>query len=176
MGKARDFETLVLPHLHAALNLARWLVRDEQAAEDIAQDAVLRAFRYFDSMRGNDAKPWLLGIVRNSCFTWLEERRAAPGQIELDETLAETLPAPADGLGMPPDVRLDHEQTRQRVDAAILALAPPFREVVVLRELEDLSYAEIAAIAGIPIGTVMSRLSRAREELRAALAELRRYE
>lgn len=170
----RDFEALVLPHLHSAYNLACWLVRDPHVAEDLVQDACLRAFRYFASLRGGDARPWFLGIVRNNCFTWLEERRSSPGLVELDEAMAETLPAPADGLGISPEMALERERTRQRVDQAILALTPPFREVIVLRELEDLSYAEIAQVAGIPIGTVMSRLARARAELKVALAELRR--
>jgi RNA polymerase sigma-70 factor (ECF subfamily) len=171
VAKASDFEAMVLPHLHAAYNLARWLVRDEHAAEDVVQSAFLRAFRYFDAMRGDDARPWLLGIVRNNCYTWLEEQRLLP-EVELDEQLAETLPASPDGIGQSPEAALDHKRIRQQVDAAIAALPPPFREVVVLRELEDLSYADIARIAGVPIGTVMSRLARARAQLKLALAEL----
>jgi RNA polymerase sigma-70 factor (ECF subfamily) len=173
LANARDFETLVLPHLHAAYNLARWLVHDDHVAEDMVQDACLRAYRYFASLREGDARPWLLGIVRNNCYTWLEEQRLAPGQVELDDELIDTLPAPPQGQGMDPGARLDREQTRGAVDAAIRGLAPPFREVVVLRELEEMSYAEIAQIASIPIGTVMSRLSRARAELKHALATFR---
>ena len=174
MAKPREFEARVLPHLHAAFNLARWLVRDAHVAEDLVQDACLRAYRYFDSLRGDDARPWLLGIVRNNCFTWLEEQRMSPKQVELDDVLIDSLPGPEEGAGMSPEATLDRKRTCQRVDAAIMALAPPFREVVVLRELEDLSYAEIAQIASLPIGTVMSRLSRARAELKMALVELRR--
>ncbi|HQR04590.1 MAG: sigma-70 family RNA polymerase sigma factor [Proteobacteria bacterium] len=173
MARMQDFDRLVLPHLHAAVNLARWLVHDSQTAEDLVQDAFLRAFRYFDRLHSNDAKPWLLGIVRNTCFTWLEERRANPAPVELDPEMAESLPAPADGLGISPEAWVDKERLRQRVDEAITALAPLFREVVVLRELEDLSYAEIAKIVDIPIGTVMSRLSRARRELRKTLTDFR---
>jgi len=172
LADTRDFETLVLPHLHAAFNLARWLVHDDHVAEDIVQDACLRAYRYFDSLREGDARPWLMGIVRNNCYTWLEEKRLIPGHVELDDELIDTLSAPEHGQGMDPGAILDRERTRQVVDDAIRALAPPFREVVVLRELEGLSYAEIAQIASIPIGTVMSRLSRARAELKGTLAVL----
>ena len=174
MSKTSDFETLVLVHLDAAYNLARWLVRDDSTAEDLVQDAVLRAFRYFESLRGDQAKPWLLGIVRNACFTWLEEQRRQPGRVEWDE---EVLDAAADSMEMPasgPDVALDSKRIRASVDAAIRSLSPPFREVIVLRELEELSYAEIAQIASIPIGTVMSRLARARDVLKAILADARK--
>ena len=172
MSQGRNFEALVLPHLHAAFNLARWLVRDDHVAEDVVQDACVRALRYFATLRGDDARSWLLGIVRNSCYTWLEEQRSRPGHVELDEQLIDTIAAPADGQGQDPAAILDAERKRQLVDAAIRSLAPPFREVIVLRELEGLSYAEIAQIASIPIGTVMSRLARARAELKTALSAL----
>jgi len=135
------------------------------------QDSMLRALRYFGSFRGGEARPWLLGIVRNNCYTWLDEQRRRPGHVEFDEEVMEgpaTLPEAARN---DPGAILDGERQRVRVDTAIRALAPPFREVIVLRELEDLSYAEIAQVASIPIGTVMSRLSRARAELKAALAD-----
>jgi RNA polymerase sigma-70 factor (ECF subfamily) len=170
--RGRDFEAVVLAHLDAAFNLARWLVRDAHAAEDIVQEACLRAYRYFASLRGDDARPWLLGIVRNGCFDWLERRRVTPDHVELDDELAHSHPELADA-GPTPEALLERERTRQRVDAAIMALAPAYREVVVLRELEGLSYAEIAQIASVPIGTVMSRLSRARAELKSRLAHLR---
>ncbi len=173
MTTRRDFETLVLPHLQAAFNFARWLVRDNYTAEDVVQDAFLRAYRYFDTLRGDDARPWLLGIVRNNCYTWLEEQRTAPGRVELDDDLIDKLPAQAHAQETDPGVALDQARSRKLVDDAIRALAPPFREVVVLRELEGLSYAEIAQVAAIPIGTVMSRLSRARTELRTTLAALK---
>ena len=172
MANARDFEALVLPHLQAAFNLARWLVHDDHVAEDMVQDACLRAYRYFDALHEGDPRPWLMGIVRNNCYTWLEEQRVIPHHVELDDELIDTLPAPEHGQGMGPDAVLDQQRTRKLVDDAIRALAPPFREVVVLRELEGLSYAEIANIASIPIGTVMSRLSRARAELKGTLAVL----
>ncbi|MCX7171315.1 MAG: sigma-70 family RNA polymerase sigma factor [Proteobacteria bacterium] len=173
MTNSREFERRLLPHIHAAFNLARWLVQDDHAADDIVQDAYLRAYRYFDSLRDGDARPWLLGIVRNNCFTWLEEKRLAPGHVELDDELLDTLAGPEHGQIMDPEAILDQEQRRKLVNRAILALSPPFREVVVLRELEELSYAEIAQIASIPIGTVMSRLSRARTELKSMLAILK---
>lgn len=173
MANPRNFEALVLPHLHAAYNLACWLVRDAHVAEDLVQDACLRALRYFDALRGDEARPWLLGIVRNNCYTWLEEQRLRPGHVELDEELTDTLPAPPHGQGADPAATLDRARRRTLVDAAIRALAPPFREVIVLRELEELSYAEIAQVAAIPIGTVMSRLSRARAELKSALGMLK---
>lgn len=170
MANARDFEALVLPHLHAAFNLARWLVHDDHVAEDLVQDACLRAYRYFESLREGDPRPWLMGIVRNNCYTWLEQQRLIPRHVELDDELIDTLSAPEHGQGMDPGAVLDQERTRKVVDDAIRALAPPFREVVVLREIEGLSYAEIAQVASIPIGTVMSRLSRARAELKGTLA------
>ncbi|SBT04096.1 RNA polymerase sigma factor, sigma-70 family [Candidatus Accumulibacter aalborgensis] len=173
MTTPRDFETLVLPHLQAAFNFARWLVHDHQVAEDVVQDAFLRAYRYFDSLRGDDARPWLLAIVRNNCYTWLEEQRTEPGRVELDDDLIDKLPAHEHGQETDPGIALERERTRKLVDHALRALAPPFREVVVLRELEGLSYAEIAHVAAIPIGTVMSRLSRARAELKTTLAALR---
>lgn len=172
MANARDFETLVLPHLHAAFNLARWLVRDDQVAEDMMQDACLRAYRYFDTLREGDVRPWLMGIVRNNCYTWIKKQRTKPDHVELDDRLVDILAAPQYGQGMDPGAIFDQEHTRKAVDDAIRALEPPFREVIVLREIEGLSYVEIARIASVPIGTVMSRLSRARAELKVALAAL----
>lgn len=173
LAKACDFEALVLPHLDAAFNLARWLVNDQHVAEDLVQDSYLRAYRYIESLQGDNARPWLLGIVRNCCFTWLEEQRMLPNNIELDDEIADTLPASEGGFDSSPEKSLARKHVSQQIDAAIKALAPPFREVVILRELEDLSYAEIAQIASLPIGTVMSRLARARAELRTALADLK---
>lgn len=176
MANVRNFEALVLPHLDAAYNLARWLMRDDHLAEDMVQDACLRAFKYFDALHGDDARLWLLGIVRNNCYTWLENQRKRPEHVVLDDTLLDAMPAQGDRIREDPEVAVDQRRRRSLVDAAIAALAPPFREVVVLRELEGLSYAEIAKVAAIPIGTVMSRLSRAREELRAALNTLRGHD
>ena len=174
MSSARSFEALVLPHLDAAYNLARWLVRDEHAARDIVQDSCVRALRYFASFRGDQARPWLLAIVRNNCLSWLEAQRSQPEQVELEALEAAAVPPtqPSDD----PLALLEGQRQRLRVDTAIAALAPPFREVIVLREIEGLAYAEIATIADIPVGTVMSRLARARAELKAALTEFRKQD
>lgn len=169
MGTTRSFDTLVLPHLDAGYNLARWLLRDEAGAEDVLQDAALRAFRHLDTLRGESARPWFLRIVRHACYTHLTEKQGLSELSGLDEDELENLQM-AQGLmaSDPADiVARQHEQAR--VDAAIRALSPPLREVIVLREIEGLDYAEIASVAAIPIGTVMSRLSRARDKLRAAL-------
>lgn len=168
--RTRRFEAAVLPHLDVAYNLARWLLRDEQSAQDVVQEAYLRAFRFFDGFRGDqDARPWLLGIVRNSCFTWLRERGREP--IEFDEERDSEQRDPAlyeatDG----PERLLERKLERAQVNAAVATLTPLFREVLILRELEAMSYDEIAQVVGIPVGTVMSRLSRARSMLRTALA------
>jgi RNA polymerase sigma-70 factor (ECF subfamily) len=156
-GRAR-FEQIVLPHLDAAYNLARWLTRNDHDAEDVLQDAMLRAYRFFGGLRG-EARPWLLAIVRNACWSWLEANRPADLAV-VDEPEADT-PGP--------EAILSRELDRRAVNEAIAALPVPFREALVLRELEDLSYKEIARIAGVPIGTVMSRLARARRLLAETL-------
>jgi len=171
MGARQSFETLVLPHLDAAYNLARWLLRDEPAAEDAVQEASIRAFRYIDSLRGDDARPWLLGIVRNTCFTMLERRRNTPDMVEFDEEEFDAALHSAGRSAPDPAALLQQQDTRKHVDAALRALSPVLREVIVLREFEDLEYAEIAKIVAVPIGTVMSRLSRAREKLRGVLSQ-----
>ena len=171
MNNRHAFETLVLPHLDAAYNLARWLLRSDQAAEDAVQDAAMRAFRYIDSLRGEDARPWVLGIVRNTCFTALERVRNAPRQVEFDEAEFEAALAEVQPPSSDPAAELQRRDAQREIDAAIRALSPPLREVIVLREFEDLDYAQIAKIAGVPIGTVMSRLARAREKLRAILSQ-----
>jgi RNA polymerase sigma-70 factor, ECF subfamily len=165
------FETLVLPHLDAAYNLARWLLRSDHAAEDAVQDAAMRALRYIDSLRGADARPWLLGIVRNTCFSALERVKSGPQQVDFDEAEFEAALADAPQAGADPAVELQRRHARREIDAAIRALSPPLREVIVLREFEELDYAQIAQIAGVPIGTVMSRLARAREKLRGILSQ-----
>ncbi|MDM0076945.1 sigma-70 family RNA polymerase sigma factor [Variovorax sp. J2P1-59] len=171
--RTRRFEAAALPHLPAAYNLARWLLRDDRQAEDAVQEACLRAFRFFDDLRAEDARPWLLGIVRNACYDWMRQHRHLADQVEFDELRDSGIDEPGFGSGPPgggdPAALWEQRARGLRVDAAIEALAPAFREVIVLRELEDLPYEDIARIAGIPIGTVMSRLSRARAQLRAAL-------
>ncbi|MDY0745210.1 sigma-70 family RNA polymerase sigma factor [Paucibacter sp. R3-3] len=165
MTENQRFETVVLPHLDAAHNLARWLLRDTAAAEDATQEAALRAFRYFGGLRsGEDPKPWFLAIVRNCCFTALARRR--PELRGLDE---EDWDDPPDTAPQPPQA-LSAQRERDAVDAALRSLSPALREVIVLRELEDLDYRAIAQIAGVPIGTVMSRLSRARARMKQLLS------
>ena len=162
--KTRQFELLVLPHLDAAYNLARWLLRDEHGAQDAVQEAYLRAFRFFDSFSGDDARPWLLRIVRNTCFNMLGDK--THDHVEFDE---EQDSAALDPASNNPQHLLEQKLERAQVNAAITTLPPLFREVLILRELEQLSYEEIAHVTNIPAGTVMSRLSRARALLRAAL-------
>jgi len=170
VSQRHAFESRVLPHLDAAYNLARWLLRSDQAAEDAVQEASLRAFRYIESLRGEDARPWLLGIVRNTCFTMLERLRNGPALVEFDDAEFEAALGAAEHRASDPGACLQRQRTRVQIDAAIRALSPPLREVIVLREFEDLDYAEIAKIIGVPIGTVMSRLARARAKLRIALS------
>ena len=162
-GRHGDFEKVILPHLDAAYNLARWLTRNDHDAEDVAQEALLRAYRFFDGLRG-EPKPWLLAIVRNSCFTWLKANRPAD-TVGFNDGIAELLPADEDG----PEDQAAHSSDRRVLNAAIDTLPAQFREVLILRELEDLSYKAIARIADVPIGTVMSRLARARRLLAEAL-------
>ena len=170
MSHRQAFETLVLPHLDAAYNLARWLLRSDQAAEDAVQEASMRAFRYIGSLRGDDARPWLLGIVRNTCFTMLEQARSGPPLVDFDDAEFEAALAGLQRSDADPAAHLHWQRARVQIDAAIRALSPPLREVLVLREFEDLEYAQIAKIVAVPLGTVMSRLARAREKLRAALS------
>jgi len=172
VSNRQAFETLVLPHLDAAYNLARWLLRSEQAAEDAAQEASMRAFRYIETLRGADARPWLLGIVRNTCFTMLERTRNQPQWVDFDDAEFEAALVEAPRQDSDPVMQLQQQRTRTQVDAAIRALSPPLREVIVLREFEDLDYAQIAKIVAVPIGTVMSRLARARDKLRTALSSV----
>jgi RNA polymerase sigma-70 factor, ECF subfamily len=164
----RRFERLALPHLDAAFNLARWLTRNDHDAQDVVQEAMMRAMRYMASCRGDDAKAWLLRIVRNSCFTWLKENRPAERLFLDDEgdALGEIAGPDADE---PLSIALRNAERRQ-INDAIAALPAAYRDILVLREIEDLSYADIARIAGIPVGTVMSRLARSRGLLRQALS------
>jgi len=168
---ASAFERLVLPHLDAGYNLARWLLHEEAAAEDVVQDASLRAFRHLDALREEEtARPWFLRIVRNACYSYLETRRGMRELSGLDESELENLQV-AEGLtALDPAEILARQHEHARIDAAIRALSPPLREVVVLREIEGLNYSDIADVLSIPMGTVMSRLSRARGRLRATLA------
>jgi RNA polymerase sigma-70 factor (ECF subfamily) len=158
------FEMLVLPHLDAAFNLARWLLRSGADAEDAGQEAMLRAYRFFHGFHGADVRAWLLQIVRNTCFTWMEKNRRVKGMAEFDEELH----GPS---GPNPEVLAIAADSRGRLTHALESLPQRFREVIVLRELEGCSYKEIATITSIPIGTVMSTLSRARRQLQLALRD-----
>jgi RNA polymerase sigma-70 factor (ECF subfamily) len=166
VGVPRSFEEVVLPHLDAAFNYARWLTKNEADAEDVVQDAYVRALRFFPSLRGEDARAWLFTIVRN---TWYGRfpRRAGPAVMTMvDEEPDADNRADA---SLDPEAQLIQQQTVEHVRRALETLPTDFREVLVLRELEGLSYKEIAAIVGIPLGTVMSRLARARERLAGVL-------
>jgi RNA polymerase sigma-70 factor (ECF subfamily) len=164
----RRFERLVLPHLDAAYNLARWLTHNDHDAQDVVQEAMMRAMRYMESCRGDDAKPWLLRIVRNSCFTWLKENRPAE-RLFLDEDDGALNEIAAPDADQPHAVASRNAERRQ-INDAIASLPAAYRDVLVLREIEDLPYSDIARIADIPLGTVMSRLARARGLLRQVLS------
>jgi len=166
--RRRQFEHLFLPHLGASYNLARWLTRSDHDAEDVVQEAFLRAVRSFDRYRGGDARSWLLTIVRNTCYTWLRRNRPtemAGAESYVDDRSAEI----SADAATEPEVRVVRDLDRQLLRAAIEALPAEFREALVLRELEGFSYKEIAAIADVPLGTVMSRLARARQQLQQSL-------
>jgi RNA polymerase sigma-70 factor (ECF subfamily) len=164
--RSSEFERQVLPHLDAAYNLARFLMRNAQDAEDVVQDASLRAFRFFGNFRGGNSRVWFLKIVRNAAFTVLKKNRPDEMNVTFDEELHGSQTAP-----MEPAILLDRMQDRQTVRAAIEQLPLEFREAITLRELEGASYKEIADIAGVPIGTVMSRLARARRQLQTILSK-----
>jgi RNA polymerase sigma factor (sigma-70 family) len=161
-----NFENDFLPHLDAAYNLARWLTRNDQDAEDVVQEACLRAFRFFGGFRGGNTRAWLLKIVRNTCYTQLQKNR--PQELTtFDEEIHSE-----DDDSMNPETSLLRSADSQLLRQALEELAVNFREVLVLRELEGLSYGEIAEVSNIPLGTVMSSLSRARERLRQSLTSL----
>jgi RNA polymerase sigma-70 factor (ECF subfamily) len=166
-----NFEEAVMPHLDAAYNLARWLMRNEADAQDMVQEAYLRALRFFGGFHGTDARAWLLTIVRNTCYTWLKRNRSMELSGDFEEVV---LTIESDE----PDPEASHmlKVRAELVNEAIEKLPIEFREVVILRELEELSYKEIAEITGIPIGTVMSRLSRARKRLVVGLRGVARVE
>lgn len=165
--KRRRFELLVLPHLDAGLNLARWLTHNDQDAQDVMQEAAMRAIRFIDGFRGESARAWLLQIVRNTCFSWLKENR--PVELVVLEDADEVLHAIAASATDEPPAMAMRNADRLQINQAIAALPIVYREVLVLRELEDFSYKDIARIADIPIGTVMSRLARARSLMQQAL-------
>jgi RNA polymerase sigma-70 factor (ECF subfamily) len=174
MRKRNEFERLILPHLPAAYNLARWLTRHPQDAEDAVQDAFLRACRGFDRFAGGDPASWLLAIVRNTCLTALGKSSRWRNVVRLETAARGDPREPVEAVpdAMPgPDEQLHAKREAERLRAAIAALPDPLREVIVLRELEEFSYAQIAHVVDVPIGTVMSRLSRGRKRLHEALAD-----
>ncbi len=166
--QAGTFEQVVLPHLDACYNLARWLVRNTHDAEDVVQEAYLRAFKFFGGYQGGDARAWVLKIVRNTCYSFFEKNRPAELAEEFDEKVhtAETGPADAETAMLQ---SADSRMVREALDE----LPVNFREVIVLRELEGMSYKEIAKLTSVPIGTVMSGLARARAQLRERLLRAR---
>lgn len=171
------FERLALPCMEAAFNLAFWLLRSRTDAEDVVQEAYLRALRAFDGFRGDDMRPWLLAIVRNCAYRWLSNRRRSGSVVSLEEAFA----GGGEDEGGGREIAADQPSAEERLigaaeqDYVLRALAelpPAFREVLVLREIEGFSYREIAEVTGAPVGTVMSRLSRGRGELRKTLTRL----
>jgi RNA polymerase sigma-70 factor (ECF subfamily) len=161
------FDELILPHLDAAHNLARWLVRGSDDAEDVVQEACLRAFRYFGTFRGGNARAWLLSIVRTTAFRWLQKNRTQQLTTEFNEAIHSQ-----ECEALNPETLLLQRADRQLLELAMNHLPVRLREVLMLRELEGLSYKEIAEVVGVPMGTVMSTLFRARERFRRAVIDL----
>jgi RNA polymerase sigma-70 factor (ECF subfamily) len=162
--KLANFENSVLPHLSAAYNLARWLTRNEHDAEDVVQEAYLRAFKFFSGFRGGDIRAWLLTIVRNTCYTWMQQNRSRHLSIGLDDEIYAI-----ESAGPDPEAALLQSVDSEVLRRALDELPIEFREAIVLRELEEMSYKEVAAIVGVPLGTVMSRLARGRKRLQQVL-------
>ena len=159
-SRLRLFEEVILPHLNAAYNLARWLTRNEHDAQDVVQEAYLRAFRFFDSYRGGDGKSWLLEVVRNTCFTFHRREKRNVTSIEFDEAAHTPRVNPPDAEEV-----LVAAGKQTILKDCIEGLPDAFREILVMRELEEMSYRQIAEVSALPPGTVMSRLSRARKRL-----------
>jgi RNA polymerase sigma-70 factor (ECF subfamily) len=173
--RARRFEQIFAMHLDAAYDFARWLTRDDRNAEDVVQEACLRAFKSLDGFHGDNGRAWLLAIVRNTFYTWHRRSRPERASVSFDDEASDGAELAAIESGTDPvDQALQQQDARRLVNAALEQLPEEFREVIVLRELEDLSYKEIAGIAGIPIGTVMSRLARGRKLLLRQLQRIQR--
>jgi RNA polymerase sigma-70 factor, ECF subfamily len=158
-AKLALFEETILPHLNAAYNLARWLTRNEDDARDVVQEAYLRAFRFFNGFTGGDGKAWLLAVVRNTCLTWRRRERGDVTKVLFDERNH------ASDRAANAETRLVEEAALGTLRSCIELLPPEYREMIVMREMEEMSYREIADTASVPIGTVMSRLARARKRL-----------
>ncbi len=163
--QSQSFELLILPHLDAAYNLSRWLTGSERDAEDVTQEACLRAFKFFATFRGESARAWFLTIVRRTAWSWLQKHRGYREELEFDEELHG-----GEDVASNPEAVIMRQADVAAVRTAIEGLPPEFREVLVLRELEGCAYKEIADVAGVPIGTVMSRLARGRRMLQTALS------
>ena len=170
-NKFSRFEEAILPHLDAAYNLARWLMRNEDEAADAVQDACLRALRFIDGFRGGDGRVWLLAIVRNACYSRLKRGARRAMETEFDDEIH----SPETEAANPEDL-LERSRDSETLGRALEELPEEFREVVVMRELEGMAYKEIAEVAGVPIGTVMSRLARARKRLQQTLTAPPRME
>lgn len=168
-NRAKRFEEIFVTQLDAAYDLARWLTRDDSNAEDVVQEACLRAFKFFDGFHGGNARAWLLAIVRNTYYTWLEKNRTQMLNVPFDEDTLATNGCDVNAVALDANHggyrAVEQEDSRRIVNHALDQLPAEFREVIVLRELEDMSYKEISTVANIPIGTVMSRLARARKLL-----------
>ena len=168
-ARSRRFQQLALPHLDAAYNLARWLSGNASDADDVVQEAFMRAFRFFDTFRGDSARPWLLAIVRRTWYTEWRRRASSHDVVEFDDTMDD---ATFDGWsagGADPQALLIRDEESKLVHEALAQLPVEYREVLILRELEEMGYREIAIVADVPIGTVMSRLARGRRKLAALL-------
>ena len=168
-----SFEQLVLPHLNSAHNLARWLVKDSSLAEDVTQEAALRALRYFSSYHGGNVRAWFMRIVRNTAYDLMAARGRNP-ETSLDDRGPGEDDGPALSVSDPgdnPEAALSRSEDAQRLSRAMHALPPELRECIILRELEGLSYKEMAEVMGVPVGTIMSRLWRARQALMSWQAE-----
>jgi RNA polymerase sigma factor (sigma-70 family) len=175
--KEKRFQVMVLPHLDSAFNLARWLSRSHHDAEDIVQEAYLRAFKFFDGFHGEDGRAWLLGIVRNTFFTWYQQNKMQAKNTPFEEELhgAHLEDAAVTQFAEHnPEALLVQKDSQRQLQQALEAISVEYREVMVMGELEDLSYKQIAGIVGIPIGTVMSRLGRGRKQLAEILASTNR--
>jgi RNA polymerase sigma-70 factor, ECF subfamily len=170
-NKLASFEEAVLPHLNAAYNLARWLTRNDADTEDVVQEACLRAFKFFGGFHGVDGRSWLLAIVRNTCYTWMQHNRSPELTVSPDDDQPEI-----ESTDLNPEALLLQKADTLMVRRALEELPVEFREVLVLRELEEMSYREIASITDLPLGTVMSRLARGRKRLQLALTNHRRAE
>jgi RNA polymerase sigma factor (sigma-70 family) len=166
-SRRTHFENQMLPLMPEAYNLARWIMKNEPDARDVVQDAYLKAFRYFESFHGDSGRAWLLRIVRNVCYDALRARDSQRNIVSLDEETAAEVPDSKPS----PNVLAIQNSTKLRIREALEALPLEFKTVIILREFDGLSYKEISDIAGVPVGTVMSRLSRARRQLAALLQE-----